>query len=91
MLWWKNNESFEDQGYDSDFEDEGECVDSSSSSICEEISSDMFYDLDLLYFESSMLRNNISLFEYTYGKTEKRHRVTQSCPPRLVNNDFILI
>jgi len=92
MWWWRSNESFEDEGYDSDFEDEG--GDSSTSSICEEISSDMLYDLDLLYFESSMMRNNISLFEYTYGQNEKRSRVTQSCPPRLgcgVENDFIII
>jgi hypothetical protein len=91
-MLWESRIFFDEEGIDSDFEDEGNS--SLSSSTCEEINLDMLHDLDLLYFESQMMRNNIYLFEYTYGQIEKRHHhVTHSCPPILENEnkDIIIV
>ena len=76
------NVTFEDEGLDSDFEDEGDDSSSSSSSYEDLVHLEkMVHELDLLYFETNLIRNNIAHFEYFYEKKrEKKFTTVQSCP-----------
>lgn len=81
-----NDTSFVEKGHDSDFEDEGDTSSSSSSSSsCEDLVQleKMVEELDLLYFETNLMRNNIAHFEYFYNTKRKQFRTIQSCPGRL--------
>tara|TARA_B100000902_G_scaffold290164_1_gene276446 strand:+ start:686 stop:1021 length:336 start_codon:yes stop_codon:yes gene_type:complete len=86
-----NNTSFNEVGCDSDFADEGDTSSSSSSSYQDLTNLDkMLEALDLIYFETNLMRNNIAHFEYFYNnKKRTRFRTTQSCPARIeqVYND----
>ena len=81
-----NNTSFIEEGRDSDFEDEGDNTSSSSSSSsCEDLVQieKMVQELDLIYFETNLMRNNIAHFEYFYNTKRNQFRTIQSCPARL--------
>ena len=43
----------------------------------------MLEALDLIYFETNLIRNNIARFEYFYNNKRTRFRTTQSCPARI--------